>query len=123
MSNIDEYLTQNHPNCISLMGKEDRGWDVDNYSLYKTLTSGGVKEEGVPYPSHAFFSTEENAWEGYLLELDKLLSRYKDGAVIYWREKPNEIKPHCKWAIRSRLDIVAKPSDYVLGDNGGGWVG
>lgn len=123
MLDVDAHLAKNHPKCVSVMGKKDKAWDVDNYCLYRTLTSGGVKQEGAPYPSHALFEIKEDAVKAYFAELDKWLSRYKDGAVIYWREKPNEIRPNRQWAIRSRLDIIAKPSEYVPGENGGGWVG
>lgn len=73
------------------------GSDLDNPARvtwdgtpYVTITSGGLKEEGDPYP--AWFSTEEQATSRWFEEIMDYYDQNGGGKKIRWRNYPEIVR-------------------------------
>jgi len=78
-----------------------------NGKPYITLTSGGIKEEGAPYPN--FYTSKKFAVEAYKETLNKFLDQeIKDKAnpQIIWRVRPE--------VVTGEIGSGKKPSDKQI---------
>lgn len=77
---------------------------AENGEPYVTLSSGGFKPEGQPFPERC--ASPEEAIESYLTHFDMYVwnaIESAEGSTLIWRKRPNLEKHQGKYSVYSRL--------------------
>lgn len=68
--------------------------------LVETLTSGGIKNEGDPYP--LLFTTPKYAWDAFIFQL-ATLAKQRKASSFGWRVMPELKEYDGAFVVRARL--------------------